>query len=63
MTTKYFFYIVENVVVAHVTASQATWDDVTIPPDLREVDAATFAAVVDGSTCNADGTYTPPPQV
>lgn len=61
MTTRYFFYIVLDVVVAHVTASQANWDDVTIPSSLREVDAATFEAVVDGSTANDDGTYTPPP--
>lgn len=61
MTTRYFFYMVSDVVVAHVTASQANWNDVTIPDSLREVDAAAFEAVVDGSTCNEDGTYTPPP--
>jgi hypothetical protein len=64
MVVRYFLQVSPGGLVhARLRAARAEWSDVEIPPDLREVSAATYAAVPDGSTANADGTYTPPAPV
>lgn len=60
MVTRYFLEIDGTTVKAHLMASRQDWDGVEIPTVLREVDATTYQAVVDESTANEDGTYTPP---
>ena len=58
--TRYFFQIAGNVVEAKVTANRSDWSDVAIPAVLTEVDESTYESVVESSTLNPDGTYTPP---
>jgi hypothetical protein len=58
--TRYFFQCVSAVVEAKVTVNRSDWASVEIPAALTEVDESTYASVVEGSTANPDGTYTPP---
>lgn len=60
MNTRYFVEVRDGVVCNKLEASQADWSDVSIDPALTAVTAAVFATVSEGSTANADGTFTPP---
>lgn len=60
MQTKFFLEIASGVVTGKLTAARQEWEGVEIPDALREVDAGTYASVVEFSTANADGSYTAP---